>query len=152
MRALLPILVSFVALCTPACSSKLSSRSQVGADITVQNDSTNHLDWAEVEWGDRSISVGVMPPGKGATFLDFDLPSDVRTNVAVIKCINEDTPGLSWDSGSNDEVRARRATSWTRIPVDVRRLLQLGDGHYDVTFRILSLTNADVLVERRENR
>jgi len=126
--------------------------SQVGADITVQNDSTNHLDWAKIEWGDRDISVGVMPPGKGATLLDFGLPSGVKTNVAVIRFINEDAPGLGWDSGSNDQVRARRETSWTLLPIDVSRLLQLVDGYYEITFRILSLTNADIAIQKRESK
>jgi hypothetical protein len=107
MRALLPILIFSVALCATSCSTKRSGMSQVTADITVRNDSTNHLDWGKIEWADRSISVGVMSPGNGATYLDFGLPSGVKTNVAVVSFINEDAPGLSWDSGSNDEVRER---------------------------------------------
>jgi hypothetical protein len=116
-------------------------------DITVQNASTNHLDWAKVEWGGRVIEVGVMPPGKGATTLDAGLPTGVTTNVAVIEFINEDAPGLNWQSGSHEEVRARRTNSWTRVLVDVSRLLQLGQEPCHITFRILSLTNADVVIE-----
>ena len=101
-------LIAFlVALCVPSCHRD----PHLKRDITVQNASTNHLDWAKVEWGGRVIEVGVMPPGKGATTLDAGLPTGVTTNVAVIEFINEDAPGLNWQSGSHEEVRARRTNS-----------------------------------------
>lgn len=131
-----------------SCGSKEHAR----IDITVQNASTNDLDWAEIDWGGHSLSVGVMPAGKSATLLDYGLPSGTKTNVAVIKFINENSPDLNWKSGSNEAVRARRANSWTQVPVDVSRLLQLGKGRYEITFRILSLTNADVLIQSKENK
>jgi hypothetical protein len=115
--------------------------------LTFRNNSTNHLDWAQIRWGDRVIELGVMSPGKDATFLDTGLPAGVTTNIAVIEFINEDAAGLDWKSGSNEEVRARRGKSWTRVPVDVSGLLRLGPGGSQITFRILSLTNADVLVD-----
>ena len=135
---------TMLAVCVTSCSN----RARLSADISVQNDSTNHLDWAKVEWGGHSIDVGVMPPGKSATLLDFGLPSGVTTNTAVVEFINEDAPGLSWASGSNEEVRARRANSVTRVPVDVTQLLRLSPEHYQITFQILSLTNATVLVKK----
>ena len=139
-------LLAFVLTCgMPSCSRH--SRLEPTVDVTIQNDSTNHLDWVEVDWGGRVMTAGVSPPGKGATELDAGLPVGVATNVAMIKFINEDDPRLSWTGGSNEEVRARRAISWTQVPVDVNRLQQLGPGHYKITFRILSLTNAELLIE-----
>ena len=136
-----------LALCITSCSR--NTHLNYDRNITIQNDSTNHLDWAKVDWGGRLLDVGVMPPGKGATYLNFNLPSGVTTNTAFIEFINEDAAGLNWESGSNGEVRERRAHSATRIPVDVSKLLRLGTEHYDITFRILSLTNADVLVNNK---
>ena len=115
--------------------------------LTFRNDSTNHLDWAQIRWGDRVIELGIMSPGKDATFLDTGLPAGVTTNIAVIEFINADAAGLNWKSGSNEEVRARREKSWTHVPVDVSGLLRLGPGGGQITFRILSLTNADVLLD-----
>jgi hypothetical protein len=115
-------------------------------DVTIRNDSTNHLDWVTVKWDEAEIPAGVMGSGKAVTILDAGLPKDATTNVAIFEFINEDDPGLNWDSGSNQEVRMRREKSWRRVPVDVSRLLQLGPGHYEVTFRLLSLTNATVAV------
>lgn len=139
-------LITIVACLLGFCVTAGSSSPKVSADISVRNQSTNHLDWVSIEWGAGRIQVGVMPPGKGATYFDFGLPANVQTNVAFFKFINEDTSGLDWKSGSNEEVRARRATSWTRVPIDVSRLLHLGKEHHYVTFRLLSLTNADVEV------
>lgn len=102
----------------------------------------------KVNWGGHTIEAGVMSPGKGMKIYDAGLPVGVTTKVAVIEFINEDTPGLNWGSGSNEEVRERRAKSWTRVSVDVSQLLNLGREPYHVTFRILSVTNAEVLVER----
>jgi len=117
--------------------------------VTYRNDSTNHLDWVRVEWGGRIFGVGVMAPGKSATVLDESLRTEVTTNVAIIEFINEDATGMNWESGSNEEVRARRERAWTRVPVDVSQLLRLGPEPHDVTFRILSLTNADLMVKPR---
>lgn len=131
-----------------ACSRSTPSNSapHPKQSLTVRNDSTNRLDWAQVRWGERVLEVGVLSPGKGATFLDAGPPVGVTTNIAVIEFINEDAPGLNWESGSNEEVRTRREKSWTHVPVDVSGLLRLGPGG-EITFRILSLTNADVLVD-----
>ena len=142
-RTMSILLVLSLALCVVSCSS---SR-QLRRDVTIQNGSTNHLEWVDVDWGGHTIDVGVLPPGKGATILDAGIPAGVTTNIAVLKFINEDQPGLNWESGSNDEVRARRAKSWTRVPVDVSPLLKLGPGPCHITFRILSVTNAEVVVE-----
>lgn len=89
-----------------------------------------------------------MPPGNAKTFLDASLPTDVTTNVAAIEFINEDAAGLNWESGSNEEVRARRAKSWSKVPVDASQLLHLDSDPYRITFRIRNLTNADILVEK----
>lgn len=137
------LMVVSLALCVVSCSRTRPLR----RDITIQNDSTNHLDWADVDWGGHTIEVGVLPPGIGKTILDAGIPVGVATNVAVLKFINEDEPGLNWASGSNDEVRARRAKSWMRVPVDASPLLRLGPGPCHITFRILSVTNAEVKVE-----
>jgi hypothetical protein len=144
MRTSLAIL-AVVLLCAISCRS----RDPVWEpDITVRNDSTNHLDWASVEWGGHSLDVGVMHPGNEATYLYQRIPSDITTNLAVIRFINEDSPGLNWKSGSNEEVRSRRAKSWTEIPVDVSHVLLHRHERCDITFRILSLTNAEVLIQR----
>jgi hypothetical protein len=137
-----------VALCTLSCDGN----QQITPTITVQNDSTNHLDWVSVKWGDHRLDVGVMSPGTGATYLGVSLPTFVTTNVAIIKFINEDDPGLSSESGTPDEARARRVKSWRKVPVDVEPLLHLRPQHYDVTFRILSLTNAELQVNTTEKQ
>jgi hypothetical protein len=142
------VLMSVLALFLASCTTNAPLR----RDVTIQNDSSNHLDWVSVNWGGRILRAGVMPPGKGAMIFEAGLPAGVTTNVAVIEFINEDTPGLDWASGSREEVRARREKSWTRVPVDVSRLLRLGHGPYSITFRILSVTNADLLIERIESR
>ena len=121
-------------------------------DVTIQNASTNHLDWVEVRWGENVMTAGVLPPGVGKTELHKGLPARITTNFAIIRFINEDDPRLRWESGSNEEVRARRATSEMFVPVDVSPLLRLGPRQDKVTFRILSLTNADVLVQTRQRQ
>ncbi len=143
--ALLGLALAFATSCTRNTPS--SPAPHPTQSLTIRNDSTNHLDWAQIRWGERVIELGVMPPGKGATFLDAGIPPGVTTNIAIIEFINEDAAGLNWKSGSNEEVRARREKSWTRVPVDVSGLLRLGPGGSQITFRILSLTNADVLVD-----
>jgi hypothetical protein len=145
MRSSLTILAA-VSLCASSCSSRDPLWEP---DITVRNDSTNHLDWASVEWGSLSLGAGVMPPGTFSTSLYERIPSDITTNLAVIKFINEDSPGLNWESGSSEEVRSRRAKSWTEIPVDVSQVLLHRHEHCDITFRILSPTNAEVLIKRK---
>ena len=140
------MLLLVFALCVTSCSSTTI----LTRDVTIRNDSANHLDWVKVDWGGHTFSAGVLPPGVFKKTFDARLPADVTTNVAFIEFINEDTPGLNWESGSNDEVRARRAKSLTRVPVDVSRLLSLGREPYHIIFRILSVTKADVLVERIE--
>ena len=138
------MLLLALAFCVVSCSPSKRLR----RDITLQNDSNNHLDWVEVNWGGRVVEFGVMPPGKGATLIDVGLPTSVTTNVAVISFINEDAPGLNWKSGSNEEVRARRENSWTRVPVEVSQLLRINSEPHHITFRILSVTKAEVRIER----
>jgi hypothetical protein len=144
--------IAFVCFISVACMTSCSRNDVRLNRVTYQNDSTNHLDWVRVEWGGRIFRVGVMPPGNSATVLDESLRTEVITNVAIIQFINEDATGMSWESGSNEEVRARRENSWMRVSVDVSQLLRLGPEPHDVTFRILSLTNADVMVKTRAKR
>ena len=56
--------------CLVLCELSCSTNAPLRRDITVQNHSTNHLDWASVDWGGHRISVGVMSPGSSATQLD----------------------------------------------------------------------------------
>ncbi|HEX2854764.1 MAG TPA: hypothetical protein VHO24_16145 [Opitutaceae bacterium] len=144
MNRVLPILLSALAFCLVACSPSERLR----RDVTIQNDSKNQLDWVSVKWGGRVFGAGIMPPGKGATIIDASLPANVTAKVAIIEFIDEDAPGLNWKSGSNEEVRARRAESWTRVPVDITQLSQISGQSCHITFRILSLTDAEVRVER----
>ncbi len=148
MRELLTTLLLFLGICL----SCFSNGHRMTPDITVENNTTNRLDWMHIQWGNDEVQVGSIPPGNAAIFIRYSLRTAANTNLAVISFIHEDTPGLSWNSGRNAEVRARRARSWTHIPVDVSPVLQLHQERYHLTFRILSVTNAVVLVEKNESK
>src|SRR5688572_20734862 len=105
MHLFLKSLIAFALLfLTSSCSN---SRSEPTVDVTVENATTNQLDWVRVDWGGAWLTKGVLAPKAFGKEYDAGLP-DVATNVAFIQFINEDDPQLKFESASNDDVRARR--------------------------------------------
>src|SRR5829696_3092957 len=147
MRASLKtfLLVVFVAFFATSCS--LGQRQPL-LDVTVRNNTTNRLGWAELNWGEGSITVGIFPAGKGATFFDASLPKSTRTHTATIEFVNEDDPRLQ--AASADERVSLKRRLIQKVPVDVSALQQLAPGHYHVTFSLLSLTNAELVIGSRQ--
>ncbi len=126
-------------------------RRQPIVDVTVQNNTTNQLGWAEVNWGEgSSISVGVFAPHTGKTYYDTSFPKSVKTNIATIEFVDEEDARLH--IGSEDERLALRKQSIRRVPVDVSPLRRLAPGHYHVTVSLLSLTNAELVIQTKPKK
>ena len=149
MRAPLTTLLFAAWVASLATSCGLGRRQPI-VDVTVRNSTTNKLGWAELVWGEGSLSIGVFLPGKGITYGDTGLPNSVKTNTATIEFVNEDDPRVR--VGSEDERVAMRRQLIQKVPVDVSPLRQLAPGHYQATFNLLSLTNAVLAIRLREKR
>jgi hypothetical protein len=111
-------------------------------DIDIRNDSTNFLNWVAVLWDDGKQTAGVLPPGVSKISLDAGLPKSPKSDTAFIEFVDRND---GWING----VTPNSERKHYRIPVDVSPLKRLTSGHYRVTFSILSFTQAELKIEKK---
>ena len=112
-------------------------------DIEIRNGSTNFLNWVAVLWDDGEQRAGVMPPGVSKISLDAGLPKSPKSDTAFIEFVDRND---GWINGA----RPNSERKHYRIPVDVSPLKRLNSGHYRVTFSILSFTQAELKIEKKD--
>jgi hypothetical protein len=122
-----------------------STMSRPSVDIDIRNNSTNFLNWVAVLWDDGKQTAGVMPPGVSKISLDAGLPKSPKSDTAFIEFV-------VYNDGWINGARPNSERKHYRIPVDVSPLKRLGSGHYRVTFSILSFSQADLKIEKKEDR
>jgi hypothetical protein len=138
--------ITALALTMVLAASCGTKRPATSVDITIQNDSTNNLDWVELVWGEGNLSVGVMSAGNGKTILDAGIPKSA-TDTATLEFVENNDPKLRAGPTDRAALEARKKHS---IQVDVSRLRRLAPGRYDVTFSILSLSEAKLRIEKMD--
>jgi hypothetical protein len=136
VSVLLAILTTFAVI---SCST--TPRRSV--DIEIRNGTTNFLTWVAVTWDDGKQTAGVMPPGVSKINLDAGLPKAPKSETAFIEFVDRND---GWINGA----RPNSERKHYRIPVDVAPLKRLSSGHYRVTFSILSFTQAELKIEKKD--
>ena len=120
------LLIALIAFSLTSCSTP--SRFPV-LNFTTHNATSTDLNWVTINWGEWQISSGVLSAG---IFASQYYP--VRREPP-----HSDSASLTF---IEDSSRQRH-----NIPLNVSEVRQLRDGIYMVTFRITSLTNADVVIK-----
>jgi hypothetical protein len=97
-------------------------------NITLQNASSNALDWVKIEWAGPKVPVGILPEGGIATSVSVEWPSVRGAKITFVddKTRKPYSVVVSFSS-ANERVRS-------------------GQCHH-VTIRILDYAKADVICE-----
>ncbi len=133
--------IILAALLAVSCSSL---RQRPSVDIKISNESTNDLNWVCVLLDEREQCVGVLPAGVWKENLDAGLPKTHKSDTAFVEFVDEKDGWHYQDNSPNSERKLYR------IPIDVSALRQISSGHYNVTFSILSFTEAKLQIEKED--
>ncbi len=101
---------------------------RITVNISLQNASTNDLDWVELKWSGPDVPGGILPPGISATAIGVEWPNVSNAQLTFIdkKLRTPYTIELSM-TNANEQIRSESIKH--------------------VTFRILSYDKAVVVCE-----
>jgi hypothetical protein len=132
MRIIISLIAIIITLgCDNADHHRVKSahpQHPITLNISINNASTNTLDWVELEWGGPAVPGGIIPPGTSKTTLSAEWPS---VPGAIITLVDNKT----------------------RKPYKIEISLSAANGQISaggiqhVTFRILSYDKAVVVCE-----
>ena len=97
-------------------------------NISLENASSNHLNWVELKWRGPNISGGIVKAGTTATILDIKWPNAPSATLTFIDYSTQKPYTIE-------------------VPLSVANGKVTAGGIQHVTFRILAYDKADIICE-----
>jgi hypothetical protein len=120
-----PLLMLLVVFCSFGCQSKNPVRT---VNITLRNDSTNDLDWVELEWKGPGVPGGILSRGIEKTSVSTEWISVETAKLTFVDAKTRDPYSIDLSlSEINKQVLSGKCN--------------------DVTIRILSYSHADAVCD-----